>query len=107
MSRFVVIVTGGVPPIEKLKAALGRPWRFVYDKKNEHGEWIFICEAPNASAVWEKALEGILCSALGATDFEWWHEKEYTAATAAEKVALERLKLALAVRRDHLRPVIR
>ena len=102
MSRFIVTMTGGVPAIAKLKANLPRPWILVFVKKSENDEVIAICEAPDTSTVWEEALELILQNALGDTDFEWWHEKEYTAATTDEKAALERLKLALAVRCDNL-----
>ncbi len=100
MCRFIVTLAGNAPAMEKLKASLPRPWKLVYGRKNEDGEWIAICEAPGGEDAWSEELGRILSSALGDNDFEWWEEKEYITTSSAEKTALEHLKLALAARQD-------
>lgn len=96
MSRFVVTLNGGFPPLEKLKTALPGPWRLVYCKNNENSEWIAICEVPGSGIACREQFARILKGALGDTDFDWWEENEYVARGPAEKATLQRLKRTLA-----------
>ncbi len=101
MCRFIVTLAGNVPAMERLKASLPRPWKLVYGRKNEDGEWIAICEAPGAEGAWGEELGRILSSTFGDNDFEWWEENEYMTTSSAEKTALEHIKCELAARQDN------
>jgi hypothetical protein len=101
MSRFVVTLIGGFPPLEKLKTALPRSWKLVYSKKNENSEWLAICEAPDGGIARREEFARILSGTLGDMDFEWWEENEYIAKGPAEKATLQRLKRTLAAHRDN------